>query len=132
MQAVFKTLLGRLVEYIDEMSEGDRPVDVITLSRLYAADVGSHVVYGSENSLNLLEDEGQRLGFQKDLNWTDNRFLTVWSLLMLWHPSASIREEHKVRLTGRRLCAPPATNGPLSKKHPRWYPRGPIDEQERA
>ena len=99
MQAVFKTLLGRLVEYVDQKSQAGRPVDAIALARLYAADVGSHVVYGSHHSLNLLGDETQRLEFQKDLKWTDSRFLTVWSLLMLWYPRASVHFETGVKLT---------------------------------
>lgn len=89
MQGVFKTVLGRLIHYVDEQGGEERPLDVIGLARLYTADIGSHIVYGSENSLNVLGDESQRIEFQGDLKWTENRLVTLWSLLMLWYPSTS-------------------------------------------
>jgi hypothetical protein len=93
MQTVFKVLLQRLVTFIDAEISQDRAVEVNRLSRWFAADLMSHVVYGSENCLNLLGDESQRLEFKRDLEWQDERLLTLSSLLMLWYPSALAYEE---------------------------------------
>ena len=69
MQATFRTVLGRLVAYIDAKLKEGQPIDAIKLARLYAAEVGSNVVYGSKEGLNLLGDEGQRQDFERDLKW---------------------------------------------------------------
>ena len=86
VQETVKTLLERLVRLIDEESAGDEPVDVFWVSRLFSADLMSHIIYGSENSLDTLADRNLREQFGKDLEWQLGRLLSLWSLFLLWLP----------------------------------------------
>ena len=131
MQATFRTVLGRLVAYIDAKSKEGQPIDAIKLARLYAAEVGSNVVYGSKEGLNLLGDEGQRQDFERDLKWTENRFLTLWSLLLLWYPSASALQMSGASLTEPRLHVAAEEDGTYSIRGAWWCSGRPSDESKR-
>lgn len=87
MQGIFRTLLARLVVFIDSESQNGQPLDALRLSRLFAADLMSHVVYGSENSMNSLEDTQLRKDLELNLSWFFDRLINFGTLFMLWYPS---------------------------------------------
>lgn len=87
MQVILGKLLGKLVEFVDGQTKQKAVLDTVLLTKLFAADLMSHVVYGPENNLDLLGNEEQRSEFAKDVEWSEERMLTYWSLLMLWFPS---------------------------------------------
>lgn len=95
-ERVCRRVAGFVEEKIEEAADADSKgrsgvVDALMMARLFAADVGSSVVYGEENALNVLNDQEQRREFEADLRWSDNRLLSLWTLFMVWYPDLAVR-----------------------------------------
>jgi hypothetical protein len=87
MQQIFTSHLPTLVDFIDTNIGAQPSIDVIYLSRLFAADIVSNIIYGPENAVNVLGDQNQREAFKHDLVWSDERLFSISTLLILWYPS---------------------------------------------